>query len=98
MLCIVFQHSNLIQINNTHKIGVLYSKAGQTTEEQMYNNEFGSPAFYEFLEVLGHKVDLLGFDKENFRGGLDIRSKYFWQIYKKFSLFTNIFNRIETYI
>jgi len=62
------------RINNTHKIGVLYSKAGQTTEEQMYNNEFGSPAFYEFLEVLGHKVDLLGFDKENFRGGLDIRT------------------------
>ena len=82
LLCIVFQSSNLIQINNTHKIGVLYSKAGQTTEEQMYNNEFGSPAFDEFLEVLGHKVDLLGFDKENFRGGLDIRSKYFLQFKK----------------
>ena len=56
---------------------MLYSKSGQTTEEQMYNNEHGSPAFDEFLQILGHKVDLLGFDKEKFRGGLDIRSKLF---------------------
>ena len=42
----------------------------------MYNNEHSSPAFDEFLDMLGRKVKLQGFD--NFRGGLDIKSEYFF--------------------
>lgn len=52
----------------------MYCKKDQTTEEEMYNNEFGSPGFEEFLDLLGDKVQLKGFDK--FRGGLDVKSKH----------------------
>lgn len=27
-----------LQIFNTYKVGIMYCKAGQTTEEEMYNN------------------------------------------------------------
>ncbi|XP_069741143.1 signal-induced proliferation-associated 1-like protein 2 isoform X2 [Narcine bancroftii] len=52
-----------------HKVGVLYCKAGQRTEEEMYNNETGSPVFEEFLDLLGHRVRLKGFNK--YRAQLD---------------------------
>ena len=51
----------------------MYCKAGQSTEEEMYNNEHSSPAFTEFLDLIGRKVKLKGFDK--FKGGLDNKSK-----------------------
>ncbi|XP_017317356.1 signal-induced proliferation-associated 1-like protein 2 isoform X2 [Ictalurus punctatus] len=46
-----------------HKVGVLYCKAGQSTEEEMYNNENGGPALEEFLDLLGQRVRLKGFNK-----------------------------------
>jgi hypothetical protein len=52
------------------KIGVLYVKAGQTTEEEIFGNEFGSPEFEEFLKLLGEEVQLAGF--QGFRGDLDV--------------------------
>ncbi|XP_053878971.1 signal-induced proliferation-associated 1-like protein 2 isoform X2 [Malaclemys terrapin pileata] len=52
-----------------HKIGVLYCKAGQSTEEEMYNNETAGPAFEEFLDLLGQRVRLKGFSK--YRAQLD---------------------------
>ncbi|KFM59861.1 Signal-induced proliferation-associated 1-like protein 2, partial [Stegodyphus mimosarum] len=50
----------------------MYCKAGQATEEEMYNNEFAGPAFEEFLDMLGQRVRLKGFDK--YRGGLDTKT------------------------
>ncbi|XP_060047967.1 signal-induced proliferation-associated 1-like protein 2 isoform X2 [Erinaceus europaeus] len=52
-----------------HKIGILYCKAGQSTEEEMYNNETSGPAFEEFLDLLGQRVRLKGFTK--YRAQLD---------------------------
>ncbi|XP_034964340.1 signal-induced proliferation-associated 1-like protein 2 isoform X4 [Zootoca vivipara] len=52
-----------------HKIGILYCKAGQSTEEEMYNNETAGPAFDEFLDLLGQRVWLKGFSK--YRAQLD---------------------------
>ncbi|KAM8817830.1 signal-induced proliferation-associated 1-like protein 2 isoform 1-T1 [Rhynchonycteris naso] len=52
-----------------HKIGILYCKAGQSTEEEMYNNETAGPAFEEFLDLLGQRVRLKGFSK--YRAQLD---------------------------
>ncbi|XP_062996613.1 signal-induced proliferation-associated 1-like protein 3 [Elgaria multicarinata webbii] len=46
-----------------HKVGVLYCKANQSSEEEMYNNEEAGPAFEEFLALLGEKVGLRGFGK-----------------------------------
>lgn len=60
-------------ISRHYKIGVLYCRAGQATEEEMYNNEDGGPAFNEFLETIGQKVRLKGFDK--YKAGLDNKSE-----------------------
>uniref|UniRef100_UPI00398F5333 signal-induced proliferation-associated 1-like protein 2 isoform X2 n=1 Tax=Pristiophorus japonicus TaxID=55135 RepID=UPI00398F5333 len=51
------------------KVGVMYCKAGQSTEEEMYNNEIAGPAFEEFLDLLGQRVRLKGFEK--YRAQLD---------------------------
>ncbi|CAI9532098.1 unnamed protein product [Staurois parvus] len=52
-----------------HKVGILYCKAGQSTEEEMYNNETAGPAFEEFFDLLGQRVRLKGFTK--YRAQLD---------------------------
>ncbi|KAI9140446.1 hypothetical protein BKA69DRAFT_1125704 [Paraphysoderma sedebokerense] len=55
-----------------YKIGLLYCKAGQTTEEEYFGNEHGSPAFTKFMEVLGDTVELDGF--QGFAAGLDTKN------------------------
>ncbi|XP_046388548.1 signal-induced proliferation-associated 1-like protein 3 [Ischnura elegans] len=52
-----------------YKVGIMYCRAGQSTEEEMYNNEEAGPAFNEFLETIGQRVRLKGFDK--YKAGLD---------------------------
>lgn len=56
-----------------YKVGVLYCRAGQASEEDMYNNEEAGPALLEFLNCIGQRVRLKGFDK--YRAGLDNKSK-----------------------
>ena len=60
------------QIAFAEKIGVVYAGEGQTTEDEILGNTNGSPAFEQFLELLGENVQLLGFTK--FRGGLDVKT------------------------
>ncbi|XP_073082218.1 signal-induced proliferation-associated 1-like protein 3 isoform X2 [Manis javanica] len=55
-----------------HKVGVLYCKAGQSSEEEMYNNEEAGPAFEEFLSLIGEKVCLKGFTK--YAAQLDVKT------------------------
>uniref|UniRef100_A0A3Q1IG96 Signal-induced proliferation-associated 1 like 3 n=1 Tax=Anabas testudineus TaxID=64144 RepID=A0A3Q1IG96_ANATE len=50
-------------LSQKHKVGVLLCRAGQSTEEEMYNNEEASPAFSAFLDLLGENVLLKGFTK-----------------------------------
>ncbi|XP_051787077.1 rap1 GTPase-activating protein 1-like isoform X13 [Erpetoichthys calabaricus] len=57
-------------ISNNFKFGVIYQKFGQTTEEELFGNNEESPAFVEFLEFLGQKIELHDF--KGFRGGLDV--------------------------
>ncbi|XP_053498576.1 rap1 GTPase-activating protein 1 isoform X7 [Ictalurus furcatus] len=57
-------------INNNFKFGVIYQKFGQTVEEELFGNNEESPAFVEFLEFLGQKIELHDF--KGFRGGLDV--------------------------
>lgn len=54
----------------------MYCRNGQQTEEEMYNNEEGGAAFNEFLELIGQKVRLKGFNK--YKAGLCNKSKFFW--------------------
>ena len=51
------------------KVGVIYIKEGQFTEEEILDNNDHSDNFEEFLTILGDKVRLKGFDK--YKGGLD---------------------------
>ncbi|XP_077944067.1 rap1 GTPase-activating protein 1 isoform X7 [Gasterosteus aculeatus] len=57
-------------ISNNFKFGVIYQKFGQTSEEELFGNSHESPAFVEFLEFLGDKIELHNF--KGFRGGLDV--------------------------
>ncbi|PVD22442.1 hypothetical protein C0Q70_18255 [Pomacea canaliculata] len=54
------------------KIGVLYAKDGQTTDDEFYSNEEGSDAFNNFSDLLGERIKLKGWDK--FKAGLDVKS------------------------
>ncbi|XP_061818299.1 signal-induced proliferation-associated protein 1 [Nerophis lumbriciformis] len=56
-------------LNFQRKVGVMYCRAGQSSEEDMYNNESSGPAFEEFLELLGDRVRLKGWEK--YRAQLD---------------------------
>ena len=58
----------------------MYCREGQQTEEDMYNNEDGGPAFNEFLELIGQKVRLKGFNK--YKAGLCSKSEFRGQFYK----------------
>ncbi|XP_061840440.1 rap1 GTPase-activating protein 1 isoform X10 [Nerophis lumbriciformis] len=57
-------------ISNNFKFGVIYQKFGQTSEEELFGNSQESPAFVEFLDFLGDKIELHNF--KGFRGGLDV--------------------------
>ncbi|XP_056158115.1 rap1 GTPase-activating protein 2-like, partial [Lampris incognitus] len=58
------------EVNNTFKFGVVYQKFGQTSEEELFGNNEETPAFREFLSILGENIDLQDF--KGFRGGLDV--------------------------
>ncbi|XP_070155831.1 GTPase-activating Rap/Ran-GAP domain-like protein 3 isoform X2 [Polyergus mexicanus] len=53
------------------KFGVIYAREDQTTDDEMLSNERGSPGFETFLEILGERIRLKGWDK--YRGGLDVK-------------------------
>ncbi|KAK9737448.1 Rap/ran-GAP [Popillia japonica] len=68
------------------KFGVLYQKYGQTTEEELFCNNVTTPAFNEFLNLLGQRIQLK--DHRGYRGGLDIQNGHtgdqaVYEIYKE---------------
>ncbi|KAM3601106.1 uncharacterized protein V6R79_007747 [Siganus canaliculatus] len=58
------------EVNNTFKFGVIYQQFGQVSEEELFRNNEETPAFAEFLQLLGDTVELQDF--KGFRGGLDV--------------------------
>lgn len=68
-----FEKTEKNQFNkiNTHKVGILYVKEGQKTEEEILENKTGSANFKEFLNFIGQTVNLQGF--EGYNGGLDTK-------------------------
>ncbi|NXR38965.1 RPGP1 protein, partial [Zosterops hypoxanthus] len=48
-------------LSNHFKFGVIYQKLGQTSEEELFGTTEESPAFTEFLDVLGQRVQLRDF-------------------------------------
>ncbi|XP_015591647.1 signal-induced proliferation-associated 1-like protein 1 [Cephus cinctus] len=59
-------------LSNRYKVGVLYCRTGQRTEEEMYNNQHAGPAFLEFLDTIGQRIRLRGF--EGYKAGLDTQT------------------------
>ncbi|KAK1874611.1 Rap1 GTPase-activating protein 2, partial [Dissostichus eleginoides] len=58
------------EVNNTFKFGIIYQRFGQVSEEELFRNNEETPAFSEFLSLLGDTVELQDF--KGFRGGLDV--------------------------
>ena len=54
------------------KFGVLYAKQGQMTDDEYFSNEKSSEGFENFLNLLGEKITLKGWDR--YRGGLDVHN------------------------
>ena len=57
------------QLSTTYKIGLLYCKPQQSTEEAMYNNEHGGSEFQAFCSIIADTVTLKGF--QGYRAQLD---------------------------
>mmetsp|Transcript_22288 Transcript_22288/g.31070 ORF Transcript_22288/g.31070 Transcript_22288/m.31070 type:complete len:470 (-) Transcript_22288:938-2347(-) len=55
-----------------YKFGIIYCKEGQRTDDEMFSNESGSELFDEFLEMLGERIALKGWNK--FDGELDVKT------------------------
>eukprot|EP00009_Paramoeba_aestuarina_P008398 CAMPEP_0201510570 /NCGR_PEP_ID=MMETSP0161_2-20130828/3201_1 /ASSEMBLY_ACC=CAM_ASM_000251 /TAXON_ID=180227 /ORGANISM="Neoparamoeba aestuarina, Strain SoJaBio B1-5/56/2" /LENGTH=370 /DNA_ID=CAMNT_0047905759 /DNA_START=26 /DNA_END=1138 /DNA_ORIENTATION=- len=60
------------QLIQGFKFGILYAEEDQKKEDEIFSNENGSPAFEEFLDFLGDRIQLQNW--ANFRGGLDVNS------------------------
>ncbi|XP_051902343.1 rap1 GTPase-activating protein 2-like isoform X2 [Hippocampus zosterae] len=58
------------EVNSTFKFGVIFQCFGQVSEEELFRNNEETPAFQEFLQLLGDTVELQDF--KGFRGGLDV--------------------------
>lgn len=69
-----------------YKFGVVYMKEDQQTEEELFGNATHSKAFDEFLDLLGQRIRLRGFDK--YRAGLDGNN----DLTGKYSVFTKFSN------
>lgn len=61
------------------KFGIVYSKHGQLTDDEMLSNEHGSPEFEKFINLIGDKIRLKGWKK--YKGGLDTTSKCFLNLF-----------------
>ncbi len=68
-------------MQSKYKVGLMYCREGQRTEEEMYNNEEGGDAFEEFLDLIGSRVRLKGFTK--YKAGLCNKSES--SIYRRIS-------------
>uniref|UniRef100_A0A8C8DL52 Signal-induced proliferation-associated 1 like 1 n=1 Tax=Oryzias sinensis TaxID=183150 RepID=A0A8C8DL52_9TELE len=64
--------SSYQKLSFQRKVGVMYCMSGQSSEEEMYNNEAAGPALEEFLHLLGDRVRLKGFSK--YRAQLDTKT------------------------
>jgi hypothetical protein len=62
---------NQFRVTYSHKVGIIYVKEGQITEEEILGNKHGSDLFEQFLDCIGQKIDLAGWS--GFDGGLDTR-------------------------
>ena len=56
-------------IDNCFKFGLIYQRAGQITEEELFSNRSHSAAMDDFMGMLGRRISLA--EHKGYRGGLD---------------------------
>lgn len=61
-----------VVLGTHYKFGVLYVRPNQT-EDEIFANTDPSADFTEFLDMMGKKIELFGWDK--YRGGLDVKNR-----------------------
>ncbi len=66
MLSLEMEHSRNA---NCYRFAVVYGKADQKTEAEMFLNREGSPEFEQFLSLLGDRIELKGWS--GYSGGLN---------------------------
>jgi hypothetical protein len=64
------QHMEERLLIPSYKFGVVYCKEGQASENDMFSNQSSSKEFSEFMDLMGDKIKLKGWNK--YRGGLDV--------------------------
>eukprot|EP01129_Flabellula_baltica_P014445 TRINITY_DN690_c0_g1_i1.p1 TRINITY_DN690_c0_g1~~TRINITY_DN690_c0_g1_i1.p1 ORF type:complete len:678 (-),score=123.93 TRINITY_DN690_c0_g1_i1:407-2356(-) len=62
-------------VPRTYRFGVLFAPEGALSEEEIYNNDYMSDDFLEFLHFLGEEIPLAGWEK--FNGGLNTSENMF---------------------
>ncbi|KYQ88312.1 hypothetical protein DLAC_11008 [Tieghemostelium lacteum] len=68
----LLQYWETAQMTKEYKFGLLYRKPGQTNENDFFSNQDESKEYQEFLEFIGTKIKLKGWDQ--YKGGLDIKN------------------------
>ena len=56
-------------IDNCFKFGLIYQRAGQITEEELFGNRAHSASMDDFMAMLGQRISLA--EHKGYRGGLD---------------------------
>ncbi|KAL7714929.1 Rap-GAP domain-containing protein [Entamoeba marina] len=70
----ILKRDEVMNIKATFKFGVLYCTGDQgVNESEMYNNQYGSSDFEDFLMIIGKKIKLANWKK--YAGGLDVSEK-----------------------
>lgn len=60
-----------LELHVASKFGLVYCKPYEQDEDSLFSAQEGSPAYEEFLDFIGQRISLLGWDK--YRGGLDVK-------------------------
>jgi len=61
-----------LEMHVASKFGLVYCKPYEQNEDSLFSARGGSPEYEEFLDFIGQRVNLLGWDK--YRGGLDVKA------------------------
>ncbi|CAD5115433.1 DgyrCDS4408 [Dimorphilus gyrociliatus] len=64
----IVEYDEHVKMKN-YKIGVIYQKKGQCSEEEIFGNSLHTPEYDHFLKIIGRRIKLKDF--EGYRGGLD---------------------------
>jgi len=61
-----------LEMHVASKFGLVYCKPYEQNEDSLFSAQGGSPEYEEFLDLIGQRVKLLGWEK--YRGGLDVKA------------------------